>query len=122
SKNIITQTDREFTAVSFLPKGSAACITNAAKNMVMAVGMAAHLVVKPILIKSGQINSTITDKNRKGTCTMPKGSANSVFPLISFISFGYPWVSIKAEGAIRKSARPKWINVLFFIHWGIKFT
>jgi hypothetical protein len=89
--------------------------------MVIAVGMAAHLVLKPMIIKSGQINSPMTAKNREGASPIPKGLANSVFPLMSFKSFGYPWVIINTEGTIRSSANPKWTKVLFFI-WGILKT
>lgn len=87
--------------------------------MVIMVGIVAILVLKPKMIKIGQINSAITTRNNEGASPIPRGLPNSKLPARIFLNFGYPCVSIISEGAIRRIARPTWVVKLDFILRGI---
>jgi hypothetical protein len=52
--------------------------------MVIAAGIAANLVLKPIIIRIGAINSPITVKNNEGVLPTPKGFGNSKLPSNKF--------------------------------------
>lgn len=110
TRKITIKITRNNNAFSLSPKGSALWWITAATNMVIAAGMAANLVLKPIMIKIGQTNSPITARKREGEAPMPIGSGNSKFPEIRRLNFPQPWVIKKIDGNMRRIAKP--ISVL----------
>ena len=64
---------------------------NAATNIVAAGKKLKNLVLKPIKIKIGAINSEKTARNNVGASPIPIGSENLKLPAINLFNFPRPW-------------------------------
>jgi hypothetical protein len=89
-------------------------MTKAATAMVIADGIAAHLVLKPMMMNIGATTSPISARINVAVSPKPIGSANFIGLSNRYLNFGIPWVKRNPPKPIRRMSSARLFK-LFFI-------